>query len=197
MNLYAYCVNDPMDHTDPSGLDAFVYTLSSKTSVDVEILLPMSYKGRTGKDKVSSQEINKYNNGISDYWTGTFKDSEGITYKVKTTAYTPHAGDGTNDIEISSKPGLRSETEIGGNKGVWNRPLNDSFDASARKAGWAAAHEAGHLLGLKDNAPFGKGIMNQWTPGAKPTGNDIRDILKEVRAGNVTHPAGRKPQPKS
>ena len=76
-----------------------------------------------------------WNSAIQQNWSGQFGP-----YNVTTTV----TSGSDNQITVPSGDGRAYVMNVGGNSGVWPE----------LRPGWTAAHEAGHLLGLRDHYDY-------------------------------------------
>ncbi len=130
VNFYVYVGNNPVNANDPSGLDARVNVDGNK--VDIEIAV--NYEG----DGVNSRTKELVRQGIEKYWTGKF-GKYNVTTRVTEGGWFDFSD---NDVEIISGKGVSNVNRVGGDEMTL---YTDTLDFS-----WVAAHEAGHMMGLKD-----------------------------------------------
>ena len=125
MNLYAYCVNDPMDHTDPDGLEPENLTLASWKRI---LFRFDDFKGPDGKshprpaalslkisfDLASGEMLGKGIQGIARTYIGslkaTLKDPAGIEFSqnnvsgyIRTPNGKQSITDGINELKAAKK----------------------------------------------------------------------------------------------
>lgn len=127
-NRYVYAYNNPYKFIDPNGEDAVVVVDGS----NINITIPISYSG-TG---ATQEAINGFNRGIENAWTGQFG-----RFSVTTTVVDHEVNGLLNKINVVDGTG-RSNV-VGKNSGTWYAKPQDM-------QGNVGAHEAGHLMGLKD-----------------------------------------------
>jgi RHS repeat-associated protein len=136
-HLYGYVSNDPLNFVDPSGM----YVEVAVNGNDVRLTLPIRFAG----DAATPERIAGYTREIQNVWSGSFGK-----YNVVTSVIVPAenaARSQMNTIVIQMGPvGPRGDLPavtnlVGGNRSTFSQP--------AMGPG-AAAHEAGHLMGLRD-----------------------------------------------
>ena len=152
---YNYCAWNPVKLIDPDGKDAEVVVDTDNRTININarIVLYAASKDISGKDVSYAQK--KYKNMIVDSWG---KDNEGKAWTVqyKGEAYTVNFN---VDVTVDNQAYYESHRKYDGktnyigvgrisrsnvqnsNRGIWNIP-SDSKNS--------AAHEFGHILGLKD-----------------------------------------------
>jgi RHS repeat-associated protein len=141
-NLFRYCGGDPVNRNDPTGFSGATVTVDGDT---VNITLPIAFSGPMfGPSGATPGVISTFVSGIQSMWTGKFG-----TYNVTTSV---ELGGG-NYIRVYPGSGT-SGTEIGGPTGFWYAGGSNGTDA-----GYVAAHEAGHLMGLLDRFRWVNGFM--------------------------------------
>jgi RHS repeat-associated protein len=162
MNTYAYGDGNPVNLVDPLGLWASV-SVSGNT---VSITLPITYSG----PGATPDRIQEWNNAIERSWSGQFGK-----YHV-TTRVTQGS---QNQINVPCER-ARAETPPPGNSGTW-----PALNVPGVDPAWAAAHEAGHLMGLIDEYNRWSGIpYSSWEHdimgalGQLPSERDITEIIK-------------------
>lgn len=135
-NLYRYCVGDPVNRTDPSGLGGVVDVDGDTVKIDLPFVFLDPY-GRVSAmgDKIAGN--------INELLSGSFGNSR--QYHFEPSAYVTGASIFSNYITVDSKVGV-STTVIGGSYGTWH--LGQLFPGVS--AAYIAAHETLHLLGLID-----------------------------------------------
>jgi RHS repeat-associated protein len=162
MNTYAYVGSNSVNLVDPLGLEANV---ASDCANNVTIEIPITYTGPGAHASV----ISNWNNAIQSNWSGQFGK-----YSVTTTVVNGN----TNRISVPAGDGRAYV--VGGNRGVW----------PALRPGFTAAHEAGHLMGLRDRynlatgtplAGYSTNIMG--VRGGAPSERDIADIISANSGG--------------
>ena len=170
-NLYGYCLNDPVNWKDPSGLFAQVTVSGSQ----VTIILPIQYTGPGATQGV----INEFNQAIEDSWSGTYGSYDVttvVTEGPENTIYIPERGSGGR-VPASEFCAVYPWAFIGPDE-----------------PGWTAAHEAGHLMGLEDQytkAPGGGSDPNKGYEGNIMAENDgvpfERDIDNIIIHNDVSY----------
>ncbi len=158
-NLMIYANNNPVGMKDPMGL----YATATRDGNKIEITIPLNFIGYP----LPGEFLNEIRNGIERYWTGKFGK-----YCV-TTRTIMQAGGNTNNIDLR-RTGFTLESGITEFYSRWSLPALEFYQYLGG-VGWPGAHEAGHLMGLKDNSG---GIMDQWNFGASPNEKNIDDVLK-------------------
>ena len=185
---YNYCIWNPVKMIEPDGRDAEVVIDTDKKNININarIVLYAASRNISGKDVSRAQAM--YKNIIMNSW-GNDKNGKawtvqhnGETYNVKfnvdvtvdNEAYYKNKRnyDGkTNYIGVGEIK--RSEVQ-NSNSGTWDIPT-DSRNS--------AAHEFGHILGLKDrytDSPDGFSVPN---PGWE--GNIMANSAKSVEQRNI------------
>jgi hypothetical protein len=177
-NLFRYCSNDPLDKTDPMGLDAEV-TVDGDV---ISIRIPIQFSGEGATAKMTG----RYISGIEKAWSGRFGQ-----YQVKTKVDTEHGmgkDDKTNKVEILKDRNFRSNV-VKSKTGTWSNSGDKSM----------AGHEAGHLMGQRDrytdvkqpdgttrsvpNAGYEKNIMGNMC--STPSTQDIHDITNNKKVNEI------------
>ena len=152
MNLYGYALSSPLTNEDLLGKYVTV-TVTGGTKVN--IVLEIQYTGKVGNT------ARGMNLTIARLWTGQHGKYD-TTVTVKTgTKNTINIINTRYNLSVFPRPPSLVSRVIGTNKGVWNH-----FDWRGDKPwGWTAAHEAGHLMGLKDrySTQTGKAYSNGTT----------------------------------
>jgi uncharacterized protein RhaS with RHS repeats len=132
INLFRYCDDDPVDRSDPTGLD---YQIQVQDTTHVTINIPIIWRGSA--NSLANQAA--FTRGIETRWSGTWS-GVAVTTKVtdglkvdKSLANTVYIrpGDQTSGVERDGRTG---KWYVGNGWGLEN----------------TGAHEAGHLLGRKD-----------------------------------------------
>ena len=198
-NMYAYCLNNPVNMSDPSGMCGSYYVPGSdsccnrgqKISRDGSpIVVYQNGNSITIKAYVTisgdGPDASLIMDGIAKNWSGTFGD-----YTVTTQVYEGESPEGaslkintTNGTGIARQP--RPWLGLGWNgKNLGSITLFSSYPGYGRdwndtEIGWIAAHEFGHALGLNDaykSKTFGnqQSIMNQHLMPVAPI--DIQKLL--------------------
>ena len=102
-----------------------------------------SIRGRINWNVLSST----IKESIEEYWNDGVWNINGcyINFAVNVRADTKNTShwfvSGDNEVKVNDEPPSYTSVVIGGDKGIWTQ--NDN--------GWVYAHEAGHLLGLRDD----------------------------------------------
>ena len=157
-NRYAYANNNPYKYTDPTGRDA---TIVENKDGSKTITIPIHFTGEANTE----ENRNDFEQAIEDIWSGETEFGEFIIDVVQVTSGTE------NIIELINGTGQANTEKI----------YVDSKDALT-----AAAHEAGHLMGHRDE-------YNTRTtlPDAGREGNVMASYLGTgVDAENFTHILG-------
>ncbi len=164
LNQYVFCGNDPVDCRDPMGLDAQVIFNSD---TDVEIHIPIRFSGR----HATAENITIFRNAIENTWSGVY---DGINVVVK--VVDEYIGVRTNEVECFADRRNSRQSSIP----RWN--------TAVRNPGRVAAHEAGHLMGLKDRYDYATGKPHPgWEQNimgvhdGRPSTENIRTILRLAR----------------
>lgn len=132
-NLFRYCAGDPVNCTDPMGLAAEVIP-GTGSGIPVDINLKIRYMGGMFNQPIPAGAPAAFNNGITSILQGPVGP-----YTLRT-----NLGVGpTNHVTVER--GNLSATVIGASSGhTWR------VNASLSGAGYMAAHETLHILGLAD-----------------------------------------------
>ncbi len=184
LDLYAYTHGDPVNHTDPTGNDAYVNVWDDGR---VEINLPVHFTG----DGATSTQVTRVTNDIQSGWTGQIGP-----YNVTTTVQAvvpgqPGAPPVVNNGVITTGP-TEPASANGGHSYVHNGydmhlsvadvngqgvPTGNPGETSeSAKGNHTSRHEAGHLMGLPDVAGDHGGIMDHGH-GTKVTPSDVKGII--------------------
>jgi RHS repeat-associated protein len=140
MNLFRYCGDNPVDRSDPTGLE---YQIIVQDSTHVIINIPIIWKGAGN----STERQAAFTSGIQGRWSGTW---DGVTVTTRVTDGRKVDKSLANTVYIKEGKGI-SGVENDGRTGHWFVGGGDWENVGA--------HEAGHFLGLKD----GYRTINQWT----------------------------------
>ncbi|MCC7532045.1 MAG: RHS repeat-associated core domain-containing protein [Candidatus Melainabacteria bacterium] len=157
-NLMIYANNNPVGMKDPMGL----YATHTQDGNKIEITIPLNFIGYP----LPGEFINEIRSGIERYWTGKFGK---YCVTMKTVL---QAGGNTNNIDLR-RTGFTLESAITESYSRWSLSALEFYQYLGG-VGWPGAHEAGHLMGLRDNTG---GIMNQFNFGASPNEKNIDDFL--------------------
>ena len=181
---YAYALNNPIIYNDPDGKDA-------KITINKNVITVTTVIQIYG-DAAIQDIVNTYQSGITEKWhlqsDGTnwnytdpktneiydvvfvtdvklYKGKEKLNPFIISESWNPTNTD--NFIKVSSKQN-RSNVRLG-DEGVWRsegRELKDQSGNVIRKMSLAednpAAHELGHLLGLRDRYSDEGGVFKGW-----------------------------------
>jgi RHS repeat-associated protein len=192
MNLFRYCADDPVDHTDPLGTDYQVFGGGNQYT----IIVPIIFRG-------PSQMAADFTRGLESRWSGSFGEYRVTTRVVDGKTVAPGQA---NRVSIMRGTGTSRSWS---NRGEWFE--NDPNGKSRESIG---AHEGGHLLGRGDGyvkvGPFGDAPRDEngnpipkegydpnnvmVNPDGKPDRNDIDRIVHGNGRGYVegNAPSGRR-----
>lgn len=122
----------------------------------VRIIVPVTITGGTHDQRLAVR------NSIQAQWTRAFAQ-----YKVSTVVTSGTA----NTISLVNKPGMRDVTKADA-RGHYNSSV---VTTTEKDYAWAAAHEAGHLMGLGDKYKDVKGKGSVALPGFQSNIMGARD----------------------
>lgn len=185
---YTYCVWNPVRMIDPDGKDAEVVVNTDKKIININarIILYAASKNISGKDVTRAQAM--YKNKIMDSWG---KDNEGKAWTIQYNGET-YTVNFNVDVTVDNQAYYESKRKYDGktnyigvgrinrskvdnsNSGIWNIP-SDSKNS--------AAHEFGHLLGLKDRYTDPIGGYSIPNPGWES--NIMANSAKSVEQRNI------------
>lgn len=168
-NRSIYVGNNPLSGTDALGLYAS-FDIKGDTLI---IKVPLAFTG------AHDALIATYIDGINNFWNpaGLSWDpgDGGGACKVKVEAVlgAVEGAGGINKITVlhnPRRPGLQNDTARNG--GTWEEAVMRYFGSP-----WSAAHEIGHILGLRD---LESTFMNQYAggPGSFVTNYEIAEVMK-------------------
>ena len=163
-NLYRYVGNNPVNRVDPLGL----YAVVRDNCGEVSVTIPIRFQGPGASPAV----VEKFTQGIEQYWSGEFG-----RYQVRTQVTVAEKSTPRNLQNVIYVPEGNQRAFVyreGRNTGEW----------SSERPGWTAAHEAGHLMGLPDrytdkvgpHPGYEQNIMG--VHGGTATAADIQSIIK-------------------
>jgi hypothetical protein len=184
-NLYAYVGDDPLNHADPSGMDAILLV---QDPTHVQIVLPVNFAG----DAANAKNIAAFTSDVERRWTGTF---DGITVKTTvvqgSSSYAPSVQNSVNLMNgNTSRTGVPGEGHsfVNSNppgaqitmKDVHGTPIAQSRgDPSiSDKGGDTYAHEGGHLMGAPDRAAADGTLMGAGSV-TRVTGADVQSMMQQ------------------
>jgi RHS repeat-associated protein len=184
MNLFRYCGDDPVDHSDPTGE---FYHLTSNGNNSYTVRIPIQYSGSAATPTV----IERFNNGIKSL-SGTYSgrvDGKSVNYSLKVEPYTPtHWWEKTNIVDVRAGKGDgKFGKEMGSSKALfWYAEGARVFgrDISPENG---ARHSVGHFLRLPEGYnpttsatyPGYEGNVMDWKPGGS---------LNFKQVYGITHP---------
>jgi len=158
VSTYSYVGGRVLSSVDPLGLIAYVCV---KGGTNVGISLPINFQG------ASSEQIRSVSQAIEKAWTGRFGKYQVTTIVTPIARYDEVS---TNAVVLRNGVGESWVNRVFMNEGVWFTP--------GQLGETTFAHEAGHLMGLRD---YGPGIMGRRINMNSVSEENIADVLK---AGN-------------
>jgi uncharacterized protein RhaS with RHS repeats len=192
-NLYAYVRNDPANMSDPTGADSIVLL---RQNGNVDVILPMTFWG----DAATSSNIATVTQNIQSTLTGNFDGINMTTTIVQgtspldpgvrnemritdgpTSRVDPNGRQGHSFVAPSANGVQRGEISMRDVRGQGIAQPDGSSTPSG-KGGNTPGHEGGHYLGMPEGRP---GSLMGAGNSARPTGDDIRSIMRPVTPGNA------------
>ena len=182
---YNYCVNNPVMFVDPDGEDVRVTIQGNTVSVEANIILYQA-NGRVYRKTVNNikKQINSaWNKGVVHPWK--YSDGEhqyDVLFNVNVTAAETDARNlkrnfnGINNY-IEIREGSDSSTSL-------SQVKNCQYGFFMRNTK-QAAHEFGHILGLKDRYTKNENSLNRYTPDAGYEDNIMGAYGKDVSQLNI------------
>jgi len=159
-NLYTFVLNNALNLVDVNGLKA-QFSVDEKTCViTVTLNITIYAKDKTTKSKLRWDELKRRIEGsITRYWNGNWNvDGCAVKFVANVSpdkkSTTSVGAEGDNEIEIYDEGRMyRSYVTRSGTGGIWSQGNDD----------WVYAHEAGHLMGLKDNYHSTRSWYDFWS----------------------------------
>lgn len=160
-NLYSYVNNNPVNFTDPTGLDAIVTKEDDQVKVEVkaQVVADPNSKKQMKAAEAFKQKTEKYWNKQ----TVAGPAGETIKFDVKIDVVSPATQQPNKDtltvVEGEGTPQVRMDPNAPDTGTIYTR------DTSNNPTGMSgvAPHETGHLMGLPDLYPQGKPITQDTT----------------------------------
>ncbi len=166
--LWGWPGQNPVRWRDPSGHWAYV----SQTGSNVQIVIPIYFEG----PGATSQGVTNIVNQIQNTWTGNF-GGYNVTATVQLVG---NPSDPSNAVDILPPNIVNLNTSTAAVDSYVQQWDYGNWDVNSNGV-LTFAHEVSHLLGLADQYTNPNDITygrQNWSPGARPTANDIRQAIR-------------------
>jgi RHS repeat-associated protein len=190
LNAYHYAGLNPVKYIDPDGNYSEIYVEGN----NINITIPVVFTGKAATQK----NINRIKNGIENTWKGKFGNYT-VTTTVQQVDKDYKGVHNTVNVKDKGRSIVFGFFDIGGNEsfdlGTTESNIYevDSSTGNSKDLEWISAHEAGHIMGLKDRYANKKGADKGWENNImagrtkKPDVRNIEQILKSTITNKVEY----------